>query len=176
MSMPLETLALESVAHLMLFKYMKHEELEHFLSRAETLEYAESETIIQEGEYNPFLCLVVSGNACVNVTEPGGNEVYVSAIGEGEIFGEAGIFLNVPRTANVVTVDATTIVRIHREKLLEFIREHPSTGIKILMIIIYSLLRKLRDSNMELAYERKNVVSQDDIDDIVASVMSGTES
>ncbi len=41
----------------------------------------------------------------------------------------------------------------------------------MLLIIIYGLLRKLRESNQELAFERKSVIAQDDIDDIVESFM-----
>ena len=76
------------------------------------------------------------------------------------------------RTASVVSAGVTQVAQIHRDQLLGFIRQYPSTGIKVLMTIIYSLLRKLRESNMELAFERKSVIGQDDIDDIVASVMS----
>ena len=171
MPKPLESLPADTVSDMLPFKYMNPEELDQFLSRMECEEYEQNELIIQEGDLHPYLYLIIAGTATVNVGEPGGNDVYVSAIGEGEIFGEAGIFLNVRRTANVVSVDTTRVARIHRDQLLAFIRQYPATGIKILMTIIYSLLRKLRESNMELAYERKNVMAQDDIDDIVASVM-----
>ena len=38
----------------------------------------------------------------------------------------------------------------------------------MLMIIIYSLLKKLRDANQELAFERKSDIDQNDIDSLVA--------
>jgi CRP/FNR family cyclic AMP-dependent transcriptional regulator len=41
------------------------------------------------------------------------------------------------------------------------------------MVIIYGLLRKLREANQELAFERKSDVGQDDIDDLVADFMKG---
>jgi hypothetical protein len=39
------------------------------------------------------------------------------------------------------------------------------------MIIIYGLLRKLRETNQELAYERKADMGQEDIDDLVESLL-----
>ena len=51
--------------------------------------------------------------------------------------------------------------------MLKFINKHQGAGNKILMLIIYSLLRKLRDANQEIAFERKSDVTQEDIDSII---------
>jgi hypothetical protein len=39
------------------------------------------------------------------------------------------------------------------------------------MMIIFSLLRKLKGSNQELAYERKDDAQQDDIDALVQDLL-----
>jgi CRP/FNR family cyclic AMP-dependent transcriptional regulator len=39
---------------------------------------------------------------------------------------------------------------------------------KMLMLIIYSLIKKLRDANQEIAFERKSDISQEDIDTIIS--------
>ena len=109
----------------------------------------------------------------VAVSENNGKDVYISTLGAGEIFGEAGMFLKTARTANVVSLGESKVLRRHREKLIDFIRSHPSTGVKILMIIIHGLLKKLRESNQELAYERKSDIVQDDVDDLVESILAG---
>ena len=60
---------------------------------------------------------------------------------------------------------------IDREKFFEFIKSFPSAGIKILMIIIHSLLNKLKDVNHELAFEREAHLEQKDIDQIIDSFL-----
>ena len=46
-----------------------------------------------------------------------------------------------------------------------------SESILLLMIIIYSLLRKLLDANQELAFERKEDLDQDDIDSFIDGIL-----
>jgi len=55
--------------------------------------------------------------------------------------------------------------------MFKFIKDYPRSGNKILMLIIYSLLKKLKEVNQELAYERKSDADQDDIDSIIQNFM-----
>lgn len=161
----------EQLRKSMLFRYLDDKALNEVLALSEIVHYGAEDRIISEGEVSPYLYTVLEGTVNVLVKERTGKEVYVGVIGEGDVFGEAGIFLSVKRTANIVSADNTAILRISRNNLLEFIHKYPSSGVKMLLIIIYGLLRKLRESNQELAFERKSVIAQDDIDDIVESFM-----
>ena len=162
----------EKLRKSLLFRYLDDNALMEILALSEIVRYGADERIISEGEVNPYLYIVLDGTVNVLVEEHSGKEVYVGVIGEGDVFGEAGIFLSVKRTANIVSADDTSILRISRDGLHEFIYKFPSSGVKMLLIIIYGLLRKLRESNQELAFERKSVIGQDDIDDIVESFMN----
>ena len=155
----------------MLFKYLDDAALKEVLAVADIVHYKADDRIISEGEVSSYLYTVLDGTVNVLVKEQSGKEVYVGILGEGDVFGEAGIFLSVKRTANIVSSENTVLLRITRDALLEFIHKFPGAGVKMLLIIIYGLLRKLRESNQELAFERKSVMGQDDIDDIVESFM-----
>ena len=158
----------------LIFRYLDEKRQDEILAMSDLIQSGEGESIITEGEESPYLYLVASGEVSVSVREEEDRNVYVSTLGEGEIFGEAGIFLKTARTANVSSLGESRVLRIHREKLLDFIRREPSAGVKLLMIIIYGLLKKLRESNQELAYERKGDIMQDDVDALVESVLAGT--
>jgi CRP/FNR family cyclic AMP-dependent transcriptional regulator len=153
------------------FKYFGDEAMRAFFEKAEILSFKAGDTIIQEGEKSPYFYAVLEGTANVTV-ETDSKQVFISTAGEGAVFGEAGIFLNVKRTANVMSAADSVLLRIHRNDLLRFIKDRPSDGIKFLMIIIYSLLKKLRDANQELAFERKADIAQEDIDSMVKEIMS----
>lgn len=163
----------KNIKSVYVFKYLSEEELKKIFEISNFIEYDPDEKIINEGDIKPFFYAVIQGTVNVLVREKDGREVFICAIGEGEIFGEAGIFLNVKRSANIISIEKSVIMRIHRKKLLDFVRTYPSAGIKILMLIIYSLLSKLREANQEIAFERKADINQDDIDDIVEGFMTG---
>jgi CRP/FNR family cyclic AMP-dependent transcriptional regulator len=159
------------LAKIVMFKYFSPEAMREIQAKSEILSFSEGEPIIAQGDKNPYFYAVLKGTVNVTVREKE-KEVFVSAIGEGEVFGEAGIFLNVERTANVVSAADSVIMRIGRDDLLSFIKARPSDGIKLLMIIVYTLLKKLRNADLELAFERKGDSGQDEIDSMVKQIMA----
>ncbi len=159
------------LAKIAMFKYFSPDAMREIQAKAEILSFSEAEPIIVQGDKNPYFYAVLKGTVNVTVKEKD-KEVFVSSIGEGEVFGEAGIFLNVERTANVVSSEESVILRIGRKDLLTFIKTRPSDGIKMLMIIVYTLLKKLRNADLELAFERKDDSAQDEIDAMVKQIMA----
>jgi CRP/FNR family cyclic AMP-dependent transcriptional regulator len=154
-----------------IFKLLSEEALEEILKAAQILKYQKDELVISEGETSPYLFTVLEGSVSVSVKRQEGNDVIIGVIDEGDVFGEAAIFLKVKRTASVVSVGPSTLLRINRQDFFSFIKKKPSEGIKILMVMIYSMLHKLRDANQELAFERKTVLEQEDVDALVESIM-----
>ncbi|MBN2656930.1 MAG: cyclic nucleotide-binding domain-containing protein [Spirochaetales bacterium] len=153
------------------FRFLTVQELDELMEVSTFREYEKEEKIIVQGEVKQAIYAVISGNVKVTVQERQESEAYISTIGAGEVFGEAGIFTEVKRTANVTCMEKTTVLEISRKGLIDFIRNYPKAGNKILMLIIYSLLKKLREVNRELAYERKADADQDDIDSIIRNFM-----
>jgi len=162
---------LSKMRKVLIFRYLNDEALIRILQISNIINYKENDYIISEGETSPYLFSVLEGSVNVSVKKEESKEIFICTIGQGEVFGEAGIFLTVKRTANVISTENTTILRIHRKDLLDFIKQQPTAGVKLLMIIIYSLLKKLRDANQELAFERKSDIEQEDIDLIVQNLM-----
>jgi len=154
------------------FRFLKDEELNTLSKLGSFFSVSEGTEITAEGEVSPEIYFIAEGLVNVHVEKINQKQAYISVIGEGESFGEAGIFPNLKRTARVSATSDAIIFKLHRKDLLLFISQHPSGGIKILMLIIYGLLRKLRGLNQELAYERQDDSEQDQIDDLVASMLS----
>jgi len=164
---------LRKMKDVILFRYLDESMLEEILRISEVVQYEPESKIIAEGDEDPYLYVVLSGSVTVSVREQSGKDVYISTIGEGDVFGEAGMFVKSKRTANVFTVTDTVLLRLHRQEFIRFIKAQPAAGIKMLMIIIYSLLRKLREANQELAFERKTHFNQEDVDSLIDEIMRG---
>ncbi|MGE5557147.1 MAG: cyclic nucleotide-binding domain-containing protein [Bacillota bacterium] len=155
------------------FHYLSEEEKKQLLGVCEILSYDKDERIVKQGEIGTCLYAVLSGTLSVTIVDMCGKEIFLSTIKKGEFFGEAGIFYNLQRTANVFpATDTAGILRIERKALFEFIQKRPSAGVKILILFIRGLLDKLSESNKELAGLRGgSVLSQNQIDRLIDEIM-----
>ena len=158
---------LERLKKVMIFRYLVDDSLKEILKIADVINYKKDDRIISEGELSQYLYAVLDGSVNVYVRQSDNKEVFLSTLDAGDVFGEAGMFLKVKRTANVVSMENSSILRIDRKDLFEFFSKRSQSGIKMLMIIIYSLLKKLRESNQELAFERKSNLAQEDVDSLI---------
>ncbi len=132
--------------------------------------YNENDHILTEDDAGNTIYFIINGNVDVIKSEEA-KEVYICTLGTGEFFGEAGLFTTMKRSATVRASSDTSILKIDRGNFVSFIKANPSSGIKILMLIIYSLLKKLKTVNAELAFERKLDIGQDDIDALINSLL-----
>lgn len=158
-----------------MFNLLADNELDYLFTIGNIYEYDINEIIIKEGEISPYLYIIISGSVTIKIksNNPGASkDVYICAVGTGDIIGEAAIFTNFKRTANVFANESLRMFIIERDKFFEFIKMFPSSGIKILMVIIHSLLNKLKEVNHELAFEREADLEQKDIDDIINEFMT----
>jgi len=157
----------QKIKEILLFKFLSEREIDDLMTMCEIQVYDEGEQIVTEAEVEQAFYAIIAGSVEVDVNENRRKNVYICTIGAGEVFGEAGMFMKVKRTANVNSLSETTLLHITRKSFIQFIKKYPTTGNKLLMVIVYSLLKKLRAANQELAFERKFDVQQDDVDAIV---------
>jgi CRP-like cAMP-binding protein len=139
----------------LLFRYMTEEALFAFLNGSELMEYEDGEIIISQGDVSQFLYCLIKGTVSVSAYEKKGNDIFIYNLDEGEIFGESALFLTELRIANVKSAGPSLILRIHRENLIKFISEYSQSGNKIFIVIIFSLLKKLRQSTREITAVKK---------------------
>ena len=159
----------EAVRGIATFRFLEKAEILDLIEHSEALAFEEGEIVVEEGEVSPYFYGIAEGTVSVSLGEEG-KEVYVNSLGPGEVFGEAGLFMSVQRTATVRAQGPTVILRIHRAEFAGFLKRYPPAGNKMLLVFIYGLLRKLKLADRELAYERKSDVAQEDVDAMVANI------
>lgn len=158
---------IDKIKNILIFKPLNKEELANIATHIEIIELEEDELIVKEGDLSPSFFAVLDGTVSVTVRQDE-QDVYLCSIGAGDIFGEAAMFLKVKRTATVKSTGPAVVVKMLRHELLKTIKSMPVAGNKILLLMIFSLLKKLRESNQELAYERRVDIAQDDVDALIA--------
>jgi len=158
------------VKGIMAFRFLADYEAYDLLEKAELNQYEEGEPIVEEGDVTPYLYGILEGSMGISVRQEEDRQVYVNTLGAGDVFGEAGIFTSVPRTATVTAQTNALVLAVHRDKLARFLKDHAEAGNKILLVIIYGLLLKLKAANQELAFERKDDMDHAGVDAMVESM------
>jgi CRP-like cAMP-binding protein len=166
---------LPQIKNVKLFGYLSDEELTKIMTISEVIRYQDGEKIVKQGDVSEYFFAVIQGSVKVSVRELNDDEVFICDIEQGEMFGEAAIFMAEKRTASVSSSGEIILLRIHRRDLMAFFKEQPQAGIKILMLIILSLLKKLRIANEELAFEKQSEIDFDYVDSLIQDFINETK-
>jgi CRP/FNR family transcriptional regulator, cyclic AMP receptor protein len=159
----------------LVFRSLSEHEISAILPYVTIIAYGPEEKVICEGEQSSAFFAVMKGTVVVTVSQ-NENEVYICSLGAGDTFGEAAMFLKVKRTATITSADETIVVKMDRNDMFRYFEECPKAGNKIMMLLIYSLLKKLREANQELAFERRSDMDQNDIDALMNELGNPTGS
>jgi len=154
-----------------MFRYLSEKEMKDLLSVSEAVSYEPGEVIVCQGDISDYLFAVIEGSTEVSVRELSREDVIISSIRAGEVFGETAIFTREERTATVTAVEKTVVFRTGREQMLAYMLRNPSAGNKLLMVIVLGLINKLKGANAELAMEKQPEIDFDYVDDLIQDFM-----
>ncbi|MCX7944168.1 MAG: Stp1/IreP family PP2C-type Ser/Thr phosphatase [Deltaproteobacteria bacterium] len=128
-----------------LFKYCTYQEMIKILSVSTLVSFDKGEIILMENEPGEEFYIILSGE--VQVTS---NGKLIATLGMGKHFGEMALIDLSPRSASVVTVKPSKLIKIKREDFMALIREDAHLGIKLLWSFLQDLSDRLRITNIEL--------------------------
>jgi len=153
------------------FRYLDDMELRALLAIAEVVAYEKGAKIVTQGKTGSHFYAVIQGAAEVSVSELQDKDIVISSIGEGDIFGEAAMFLKEERTASVTATQDAIMMCIARKNLMNFFKANSGAGVKILLVIVFSLLSKLSNANQEIAFEKQGDLDYEYVDTLVQDFM-----
>jgi CRP-like cAMP-binding protein len=128
---------------------------------------APADTILKEGENSRDLYLIVSGTVRVNMqVEVDDARIMQSGLIElthGDTFGELNLYGQSERTASVVALSSTRVIRIDGEALSAFMDAYPDLGYLVLKHYFLLHAELLRSLNIKVsglyAAELRNVAA-----------------
>lgn len=126
--------------------FMDDESREQFATYGSVFDTAPGQVILQEGEANTSLYIVLSGafNVSTKVT---GRPVELDTLREGECIGEVAVFQPGPVSATVTCTEAGRLWAIDVEHLQQFLIDWPHSGCAAVLGINTILSRRLKRSN-----------------------------
>ena len=123
-----------------------------FLLDGQPVPFEEGQTIIEKGgDPNEIFFLA---NGIVGVVLRKENTMafkQVSSFSPGMSFGELGLLLDEPRTADVVAITDVAVYSLNREQMDHFRDLHPEGYRKILLNALHSMSNRLLRANREVA-------------------------
>ncbi len=148
--MPLSPADRSLLRRVPLFAALADDELEWIADSCEMGELAAGEIVAAEGGEGDTLFVIAAGELEV-VKRSRSTEVPIARLGPGEIVGEMAVLEGRPRSATIRAVEASRVIRIGRDVVLELVRTRPSAA----MSIIGTVTARLRSTEALLREREK---------------------
>ena len=103
--------------------------------------------IIEEGDMQTEVFVVISGKLEVRARQDDGSEIMLAQVGPGETLGEISLFDPGPAAATVIAVEFSQLWRIADADLIHFMEENPGAGNVLLRTLASILAQRLRQMN-----------------------------
>ncbi len=107
---------------------------------------ARGQSVVNAGDRSDYVYFVLTGSLKVIVSDEDGREVILSILGQGELFGEMGMFDEQPRSASVVAVVPADLVLIAKQDFRLMMREHFDVAWRIMC----NLASRLRNADRKI--------------------------
>ena len=114
-------------------------------ARGDVRRYRKGTLLIQEGDRGETIFVLLTGRVRVYSGDSKDKEFTFGEFGPAEYFGEMSLDGGT-RSANVITVEATTCSVVTRSALVDFIAEQPEFALALLSKVIHRLRRATRDA------------------------------
>jgi CRP/FNR family transcriptional regulator, cyclic AMP receptor protein len=108
--------------------------------------YADGELIVREGAPGDSMYFIQAGHVDV-LHERDGQEVHLTTLGEGDIFGEIALFQQEVRSATVRARGEVRLLTLDKRAFLRRVHEDPSLAYRMLQ----KMSNRIRELSSELA-------------------------
>lgn len=143
-----------------LFQLLDEQEREALLANMQSVDYAAGETLFEIGEPGDALYVVATGVVEMFFKNDTGDRILLETARRGDYFGDLSLLDGGSRSASVVAVEDSGLLRLDRQDLQRFLRDHPLAA----MDLLAAMGRRLRVTVEQLrhtASRNANTESED---------------
>lgn len=133
-----------------IFRLLEDQEQQNLIETAELRRYEPGDVMLQEGEEEVSIFVILSGRVSVK-REHVGFAIEIGSFGPREIFGEMSFIEGLPASATVVAEEATEAAVISNRQLLNIIRQNPEFYGRFYHSLAEILSRRLRHTSDRVA-------------------------
>ena len=107
---------------------------------------ARGQAVVRTGDRMDYVYFILTGNLKVVVSDEEGREVILSILGQGELFGEMGMFGEQSRSASVVAVMPSDLVMIAKQDFRQIMQDN----FEVTWRIMANLAERLRTADRKI--------------------------
>jgi CRP/FNR family transcriptional regulator, cyclic AMP receptor protein len=145
------------LAEVPFFALLDEGERELLATRLETVQLPAGRTVCEYGDPGDSLFIVRKGAVEVFFRDDTGGRIVLDTAGPGDFFGELSLLDGGPRSASVVVTEDLEALRLDREHLDEFLKNHPGAAISLLA----AMGRRLRQTDERLRHTASRNVNEE---------------
>lgn len=113
-----------SLSHMALFAGLSDEVLTSLAKKLKPIKLAENDTLFNKGDDGDSLYLIERGGVKIFLPQPDGSQQILNQLRAGDALGQMAVIDNEARTASVVAVMPSNLLRLKRDDFLEVINQH----------------------------------------------------
>lgn len=118
------------------FGQMSKQTIELLRQHTEWVSVAGGDTLMTQGDAGDSMYLTISGRLRVYVVDAEGDERVVGELVRGQIIGEMSMYTHEPRSATVVAIRNSVLVRLARDQFNQLLATSPEVSIRLTRQII----------------------------------------
>jgi len=118
-----------------IFELMDDEEREALAQMMDCRTFKAEERIFEYGDPGGEIFILLSGRVEVFVESDDGEKIILAENERGDVIGELSFLDGGRRSATAVTREDTQTLSMHRERLMEFIDQHPHAAVDLLTVV-----------------------------------------
>lgn len=144
------------LAEVPFFQLLDEQERATLATRMEVVRIPAGQTVFHYGDPGDSLYVIRSGEVEIFFKDDTGERIVLEKAGVGDFFGELSLLDGGPRSASVEVTDELEALRVDREGLDGFLRQHPTAAIDLLT----ATGRRLRQTGERLRHTASRNVNE----------------
>ena len=153
---PLTPLTTDELVQAPLFASLEQDQLRQLLDRHRETQHAVDQVLVMEQDWGESVFLLLSGLAKVRTYTADGEEVVMSLLGAGDVFGEMVAVDGSVRSADVVTLTPVRLVKLRIQPFSTLLRQHALFALALATLET----TRLRDLNRRFALQTADATSR----------------
>lgn len=125
----------QQLAAVPLFAGFSADQLAHVAAQARQRSYRAEEAIVHQDDPGETLYVILNGSVKISTTDPDGNEVFLAVMAAGENFGELSLIDSKFRSADVVTLEPSTLAALDRPMFDSLVETAPIFSRNLMAIL-----------------------------------------
>ena len=146
----------EELQGLPLFSALDQEQIARVLDRHLKTSHEPDQVVVMEQDWGESVFVLCSGLAKVRTTTMDGDEVVMSLLGEGDLFGEIAVLDSSSRSADVVALTPLKLVKLRVAPFLELLEQHAGFALNLARFEA----ARLKDLNRRFALQSGDATSR----------------